>query len=69
MIINFTDITDRYVDKIIDSDYCIFTKFSCTTVLGYIRRISQIGEILVDSCLQIINVIITLLSVAVLYFQ
>lgn len=48
MTINFTDITDRYVDKIIDSDYYIFTKFSCATVLGYIRRISQIGEILVD---------------------
>lgn len=69
MTINFTDIIDRYVDKIIDSDYNMFTKFSCahiTTVLGYIRRISQIGGILVDFCLQIINVMITLLSIYII---
>lgn len=69
MTINFTDIINRYVDKIIDSDYNMFTKFSCahiTTVLGYIRRISQIGGILVDFCLEIINVIITLLSIYII---
>ena len=62
----FTTLNDQYEDKILDADYEMFTKLSCSRIITaseQIWKISAIGQQSVQFLMQIVNIITLLTSI------
>lgn len=62
----FTTLNDRYADKVLDADYEMFTKFSCSRIITaseQIWKISSTGGVVTDIILNVVTVIVMLVEI------
>lgn len=62
----FTTLNNKYADKVIDADYEMFTKFSCSRIITaseQIWKISSTGGVITDIILNVVTVVVMLVEI------
>ena len=65
----FETMNNKFADKMLDSDYDLFTKFSVariTTISGFMSNVCQVGASVVEMIKNIVNITVTLVNMYVL---
>lgn len=62
----FTTLNNKYADKVLDADYEMFTKFSCSRIITaseQIWKISSTGGVVTDIILNVVTVVVMLVEI------